>query len=54
MILPPIDPDTPFSEGDDFDGVSPRCPECLATMEPHQGARGEHWKCPQCGAVKLS
>lgn len=54
MILPPIDPDIPMSNDDDFDGMSPRCSECLGTMEPRQTERGERWECPSCGAVRLS
>lgn len=54
MILPPIDPDIPMSQDDDFDGMSPRCPECVATMVPQQSDRGEWWACPQCRATRLS
>lgn len=53
MILPPIDPDIPAWDGDDFDGMSPRCAQCLATMEPRTTTRGERWTCPQCGAIKI-
>lgn len=54
MILPPVDPDLPISDGDDLDGMNPRCPECLATMEPQSIGRGERWMCLQCGVSKLS
>lgn len=54
MILPPVDPDIPASNGDDFDGMSPQCSACLATMEPQPTARGERWTCPQCRTSKLS
>lgn len=54
MLLPPLDPDISASNGDDLDGMSPRCSECLATMEPRRLHRGERWTCPECGASKLS
>lgn len=54
MILPPIDPDIPASEGDDFDGANPRCPSCLATMGPLDTRRGPVWLCQECGTIKTA
>ena len=54
MILPPLPDDIPFSEGEDIEGAAPNCAQCLVRMEPVAGARGERWRCAECGAVTLS
>lgn len=54
MILRPLDSSFPASDGDDFDGMSPQCSECLSMMEPQQSTSGEYWTCPRCGVSKLS
>lgn len=50
MILPPVDPDIPFSDDDDFEGSAPNCERCLIPME----LKDSHWFCPECGTAKLA